>query len=353
MPRSVSACRFRSPIAIPIGARPKLILAAGLLAIGALTMGPNPALAQSDSEAATPAPAPQTAVSRSDDQVMVIGTAGLTGTYFPAGGALCRLVNKNRMDHGYRCLVEATGGSGVNFNRVRSGDLDFGFVQSDVYYRRTRDYEGDPGSKPVAVFSAMSIPLTIMVKQDSDIRSFSDLRGRTVNVDPAQETAGFLFDLVLEATGQDENALGQRLSEPTMDVARAFCDNEIDALVIVAVFPSAIVDAVSNRCDIRPVSVTGDPIQKITRDNPYLQVAAIPAGDPDETDDDVRTLGFGVYLVARADLADEVVDTLLRATTRNMTDYRRLHPALAQTTKRALLQIGQGVPTHSRVIEFQ
>ena len=65
------------------------------------------------------------------------------------------------------------------------------------------------------------------------------------------------------------------------------------------------------------------------------------------------TLGYGVYLVARADLEDDVVATLLRATTRNMDDYRRLHPALAQTTKRALLQIGKGVDVHRKVPEFQ
>ena len=306
-----------------------------------------------DAETEVAAPTTPTAIERSDDRIMVIGTAGLTGTYYPAGGALCRLVNKNRDDHGYRCLVEATGGSGVNFNRVRSGDLDFGFVQSDVYYRRTLEFEGEANTKPVAVLSAMSIPLTIIVKAGSDIRTFAQLRGRTVNVDSTQETAGFLFDLVLEATGQDGNALGQRLSEPTSDVIRAFCDDEIDALTIVAVFPSALVEAIANQCDIRPVAVTGAPIEKITRDNPDLQVAAIPAGDPDETADDVRTLGFGVYLVARADLGDEIIDTLLRATTRNLDDYRRLHPALAQTTKRALTQIGRGVQTHRRVIEFQ
>ncbi|MEM8878215.1 MAG: TAXI family TRAP transporter solute-binding subunit [Pseudomonadota bacterium] len=311
--------------------------------------------AQSEPEAETEvqAPIPPTAIERSDDRIMVIGTAGLTGTYYPAGGALCRLVNKNRDEHGYRCLVEATGGSGINFNRVRAGDLDFGFVQSDVYYRRTLEFEGEVNTKPVAVLSAMSIPLTIIVKADSDIRTFAQLRGRTVNVDSTQETAGFLFDLVLEATGQDGNELGQRLSEPTADVIRAFCDNEIDALAIVAVFPSALVEAIANQCEIRPVAITGSPIEKITRDNPYLQVAAIPAGDPDETEDDVRTLGFGVYLVARADLGDEIIDTLLRATTKNLEDYRRLHPALAQTTKRALTQIGQGVQTHRRVIEFQ
>ncbi len=45
-------------------------------------------------------------------QFVSIGTGGVTGVYYPTGGAICRLVNKNRKEHGLRCSVESTGGSG-------------------------------------------------------------------------------------------------------------------------------------------------------------------------------------------------------------------------------------------------
>ena len=34
---------------------------------------------------------------------VTIGTGGVTGVYYPTGGAICRLVNKNRKQHGIRC----------------------------------------------------------------------------------------------------------------------------------------------------------------------------------------------------------------------------------------------------------
>ena len=45
---------------------------------------------------------------------ITIGTGGVTGVYYPTGGAICRLVNKDRKEHGVRCSVESTGGSVYN-----------------------------------------------------------------------------------------------------------------------------------------------------------------------------------------------------------------------------------------------
>ena len=45
---------------------------------------------------------------------VTIGTGGVTGVYYAVGGAICRLVNKDRAKHGLRCSVESTGGSVYN-----------------------------------------------------------------------------------------------------------------------------------------------------------------------------------------------------------------------------------------------
>ena len=63
------------------------------------------------------------------DNYLTLGTGGITGVYYPVGGAICRLVNQGRKDHGLRCTVESTGGSVFNFNAIAAGDLDVGVAQ--------------------------------------------------------------------------------------------------------------------------------------------------------------------------------------------------------------------------------
>ncbi|MGR3518992.1 MAG: TAXI family TRAP transporter solute-binding subunit, partial [Roseovarius sp.] len=68
------------------------------------------------------------------EEFITIGTGGVTGVYYPTGGAICRLVNKGRKDHGIRCSVESTGGSIYNIKTIRAGELEFGVAQSDWQY---------------------------------------------------------------------------------------------------------------------------------------------------------------------------------------------------------------------------
>ena len=78
-------------------------------------------------------------------EFITIGTGGVTGTYYPTGGAICRQVNKMKKETKIRCSVESTGGSVYNINTIKNGELDLGIAQSDVVYQAaqgTGKFEG-------------------------------------------------------------------------------------------------------------------------------------------------------------------------------------------------------------------
>jgi hypothetical protein len=74
-------------------------------------------------------------VAQGATKFVTIGTGGVTGVYYPTGGAIGRIVNKKKDKYGIRVTVESTGGSVFNVNAVMAGDLEFGIVQSDRQYQ--------------------------------------------------------------------------------------------------------------------------------------------------------------------------------------------------------------------------
>ncbi|MCC0048402.1 MAG: TAXI family TRAP transporter solute-binding subunit, partial [Rhodobiaceae bacterium] len=121
-----------------------------------------------------------------DQQFISIGTGGVTGVYYPTGGAICRLVNKGRKEHGIRCSAESTGGSVYNINTVRAGELEFGVAQSDWQYHAyhgTSKFEDQGAFEGLrAVFSVHPEPFTLLTRGDTGITKFEDLKGKKVNV---------------------------------------------------------------------------------------------------------------------------------------------------------------------------
>ena len=139
------------------------------------------------------------------ESFITIGTGGVTGVYYPAGGAICRLVNKGRKEHGVRCSVESTGGSVYNLNTIRAGELDMGVAQSDWQYHAyngtSQFAEQGPNKDLRAVFSLHPEPFTVVARKDSGIKTFDDLKGKRVNIgNPGSGQRGTM-EVVMNAKG--------------------------------------------------------------------------------------------------------------------------------------------------------
>ena len=123
---------------------------------------------------------------QAQERIITIGTGSVTGVYYPAGGAICRLVNRARKEHNIRCFVESTGGSIYNLHALRDGEVNFGIVQSDWQYAAYRGegvFADGPAYKDLrSVFSLHSEMFTVAVSKESGITTFSQLKGKRVNL---------------------------------------------------------------------------------------------------------------------------------------------------------------------------
>ncbi len=278
-----------------------------------------------------------------------IGTGGVTGVYYPTGGAICRLVNKSRKEHGIRCAVESTGGSVYNINTIKAGELEFGVAQSDWQhhaYHGTSRFADNPFPGIRSVFSVHPEPFTLVVRGDSGITGFEDLRGKRVNIGNPGSGQRATMEVVMDAFGIDVGDLALATEYKGSEMAAQLCDGNIDAMIYTIGHPAAAIKEATTTCDAKLVSVTGEPIDRLVADNPFYRKATIPGGMYAGTDTDTETFGVGATFVTSESISEEAVYIVAKSVMENIDDFRQLHPAFANLEVEEMVQDGLSAPLH-------
>jgi len=288
--------------------------------------------------------------SAAEQRFITIGTGGVTGVYYPTGGAICRLVNKGRKQHHIRCSVESTGGSVYNINTIRAGELDMGVAQSDwqyhAYHGTSKFEEAGPFTELRAVFSVHPEPFTVVARADAGIKNFQDLKGKRVNIgNPGSGQRGTM-EVLMNALGwtNDDFALASELK--SAEQSAALCDNKIDAMVFTVGHPSGSIKEATTSCDSVLVNVTGPEVDKLVADNAYYRTATIPGGMYRGSDEDTKTFGVGATFVSSTNTPADVVYEVVKAVFENFDDFKKLHPAFANLKKEAMVKDGLSAPLH-------
>ena len=289
-------------------------------------------------------------------EFVTIGTGGVTGVYYPTGGAICRLVNKSRKEHGIRCSVESTGGSVYNLNTIAAGELDMGVAQSDwqyhAYHGTSKFSDQGANKKLRAVFSVHPEPFTVVARKDSGIRNFQDLKGKRVNVgNPGSGQRGTM-ELVMKEMGwtMDDFQLASELK--SAEQSQALCDNKVDAMVFTVGHPSGSIKEATTSCDSVLVNVTGPAIEKLVNQNDYYRFATIPGGMYRGTDDDTTTFGVGATFVSSADVPEDVIYNVVKAVFENFDTFKKLHPAFGVLKKEEMIKDGLSAPLHDGAVKY-
>ena len=284
------------------------------------------------------------------EDFITIGTGGVTGVYYPTGGASCRLVNQGRRDHGIRCSVESTGGSVYNINTIREGELEFGVAQSDWQYHAfngTSRFEEQGAFEGLrAVFSVHPEPFTVVARADAGISTFDDLKGKRGNIgNPGSGQRGTM-EVLLAAKGwsTDDFALATELK--AAEQSAALCDNQIDAMVYTVGHPSGSIQEATTACDSVLVTVDGDAVMDLVKGNAFYRTAKIPGGMYRGNDADTATFGVGATFVTSTDVSDEAVYAVVASVMDNISDFRKLHPAFANLDPKEMATAGLSAPLH-------
>ncbi len=281
---------------------------------------------------------------------VTLGTAGVTGVYYPVGGTICRLVNRKSKEHGIRCSVEPTGGSIENLNAVSQNELDLAFAQSDWQYNA---YNGlgvfaDNGANKNlrSLFSLYSEAFTIISSKNSGISVVDALKGKNVNVGNPGSGMRATMEELMKVKGWNTSSFKVASEYKAAEQAQKLCDKQIDAFVFSTGHPNGSIQQVTSECGAKIVEIDAETVSRVMKMNSYYAPSTIPGGMYAGNPNDIHTFGVKATVVASKDVDEEVVYQVVKALFDDFDNFKTTHPILSTINKNDMVKDGLTAPLH-------
>ena len=287
-----------------------------------------------------------------EPRIIVIGSAPVAGTFFPAAGALCREINRLQEVNNLRCLVEETEGSQENLQRLMDGTLDLAIVQSDwVYHAVNGSAEGLGG--PFEDLRALALlqpqVLTLVAGPKSGVLALADLPGKRIAIGPAGSGLNVLSRSLLDHLGLAEVAT---VELPVESQVAALCAGEVDGFLLPVAHPNGAVAEAIDQCGAILVPIEGEAVDRLVGTWPFYVKSAVPGGLYQSLGDPVPTFGLVTTLVTTSRLSEDDAYALLTALFDQLEDFRAQHPTLSVLTPEAMSGAGFSAPLHPAAERF-
>lgn len=294
---------------------------------------------------------------KAESDFIVMGTGDLTGVYYPAGGAICRLLNRERARHDIRCAVESTQGSTYNLRALERGELDLAIVQPDWLHHAVKGssiFISQGANEDLrTLFNLHSEALTIVARKDSGIVSFDDLKGRRVNLGSPQSGQRRTMDLILDTLGWRYNAFEVASELSASEMSEALCSGKIDAFIYIVGHPNASVAEATTFCDSRIIPLPESLIEKFSAKYPFYSAGSINGALYKGNPDPIPTLTLRARLVATKGMSQATAFELGKVIYLNFNLFREMHPALKGLSRSQVFDFSSSLaPVHPGIELF-
>lgn len=259
-------------------------------------------------------------------------------------------------------VVQPFGGATAILPLLNDGELDFGVapgVDFGLSYMGPDRLQIDgrnpypDGSALRLVMAGSPLVATLIVREDSDIRSANDLAGRRIAGGfPAQLGAFVNTYAHLISAGlswDDVTAVPFTTLNDSLD---ALIDGSIDATVFGVGAPR--VREADASVGLRFVSsdCSSEGVARVAAEIPGYFMLDRAAGSSPAIRDDICTTGYQMYLVTHADADDAMVRAVLEALWNNLDELPQYHPSLRAWNADAAVPEMPTIPFHPAAISF-
>ncbi|MBQ4211923.1 MAG: TAXI family TRAP transporter solute-binding subunit [Selenomonas sp.] len=280
-----------------------------------------------------------------------IGTGGTAGTYYPIGGAMAEILNKDIQ--GMNASAQSTGASVANINMLKDGSVDLAIVQNDITYYAAngvemfKDKKVD-GLKGIATLYPETCQAVTL--DSSGIKSIADLKGKKVAVGAAGSGVEANARQIMEAYGITYNDIQvQYLS--FAEAANALKDGNIDAAFLTAGYPTSAIQDIASQHKVRLLPVEADKADALIAKYPFYTKTVIPAGTYAGFNEEVPAVSVMAMLVANDKVDDKLGYALTKALFNNLDRLHAAHAAAKAIVKEKAME-GMSLPMNAGAEKF-
>ena len=295
--------------------------------------------------ASTPAPTTGAAT------YLSLGTGGVTGTYYPLGGAFANLITNNIA--GYNCTAESTGGAVENAWLLARGEIDIGFVDASTVYQAQNSLGDFSDGGAASIKGLMSIynEIVQLVSCNPDITSIEDLRGKKVAVGSAGSGTEVMARTLLELYGMsyddiEEDFLGFG------DASTGLKDKTLDAAIIWAGVPTSGLLELGAQNDFYMIDIPADKMAQLKESQPFCVEATMDSSYYSGMKNTANTIGVPATLCAREDLDEQLVYDFLATTFDNLQVIADAHSQGANLSLESCLLGLESAELHPGAVKF-
>lgn len=286
---------------------------------------------------------------------VLIGSGEVTGFYYPAAGALCRVVNKEAPG-GQTCAIVPSSGSAANLTALRAGTVDFAVVQAQAAQSAAAGTgpfkDAGPFTDLRAVMSLHGESVLVLARPGSGVESMADLKGKRVNLGRPGSFQRAMAEAALEAAGLSEGDLAPAVELELSEQTPELCEGNIDVAFYTGVHPMAEAEMAVEDCDAQPVQIKAKTLEAFLKHHGWISRASIRKGSYDSLKDDVASLQVRALLVTTTRMGADMVHEWLKVIHDNFTAVTHLHPVLGGLTRSDSAHDGIALKMHDGAERF-
>jgi uncharacterized protein len=306
-------------------------------------------------------------VGAQEGQFFRIGAAATSGTFFEIGGVIASAISKPAgsppCGYGGNCgvpglvaVTQATRGSVENLRMIAASQIESGIAQSDIVgwaHAGTGIFAADGPMKNLrAIASLFPERLQLVVRDDSAIRTITDLKGKRISL--GQPGSGTLADVrvLLAAAGLTEKDISAEYLRPGAAAANVK-DGTLDGFFVIGGMPVPAIRELAAETPIRLIPIDADILAKMRESSGSYRRSVIPAGTYPGISVETASIALHALWIVSAEASDDLIYSIARALWNDATQrLLEAHGPIGRQIQLANALDGLSVPLHPGAKRF-